>query len=144
MKSVEESLLHMAKQSGKADENVVRICHCVCLYICESVSVHVGSMCVSTRLCISVCVSVCVCFSKENHLLVFTHVYPCVVSLHVCLLNMLMCAYAQAFHQFIPQTNLADVDMEDDMKHIVSDEIRRFRQSYKVSPLNLMHNNLLH
>ncbi|XP_065920862.1 RNA-binding protein 25-like isoform X2 [Dysidea avara] len=50
MKSVEESLLHMAKQSGKADENV---------------------------------------------------------------------------------TNLADVDMEDDMKHIVSDEIRRFRQSYK-------------
>ena len=32
-----------------------------------------------------------------------------------------------------PQTDLADVDMEDDMKHIVSDEIRRFRQSYKVS-----------
>ena len=33
----------------------------------------------------------------------------------------------------LPQTDLTDVDMEDDMKHIVSDEIRRFRQSYKVS-----------
>jgi len=30
MKSVEESLLHMAKQSGKADENVVSVCLSMC------------------------------------------------------------------------------------------------------------------
>ena len=39
----------------------------------------------------------------------------------------------------LPQTDLTDVDMEDDMKHIVSDEIRRFRQSYKVSPRIFSH-----
>ena len=43
MKSVEESLLHMAKQSGKADENVVR-----CVFVC--VCVHHVHLCMySTR-----------------------------------------------------------------------------------------------
>jgi hypothetical protein len=33
---------------------------------------------------------------------------------------------------FYPQSTLEDMDMEDDVKTLVSDEIKRFRESYKV------------
>ena len=33
------------------------------------------------------------------------------------------------------QSTLEDMDMEDDMKTLVSDEIKRFRESYKVGVL---------
>ncbi len=32
----------------------------------------------------------------------------------------------------VVQSTLEDMDMEDDMKTLVSDEIKRFRESYKV------------
>lgn len=32
----------------------------------------------------------------------------------------------------LSQSTLEDMDMEDDMKTLVSDEIKRFRESYKV------------
>lgn len=36
---------------------------------------------------------------------------------------------------FLLQSTLEDMDMEDDMKTLVSDEIKRFRESYKVGEL---------
>ena len=35
------------------------------------------------------------------------------------------------------QSTLEDMDMEDDMKTLVSDEIKRFRESYKVGVLQI-------
>lgn len=42
------------------------------------------------------------------------------------------------------QTTLDQVDMEDDMKMLVSDEIKRFRESYQVCASPSPHSSLSH
>ena len=46
--------------------------------------------------------------------------------MNTCLYCHVGCCY------FFAQSTLDDMDMEDDMKTLVSDEIKRFRQSYQV------------